>query len=55
MFVFGIFTSEVTVMKTALVAHWVVVEGRLELQWSIKDDDRAIEMSRWVSPSPKAA
>ncbi|WP_404788592.1 hypothetical protein [Altericista sp. CCNU0014] len=42
-------------MKTELVARWVVVEGRLELQWSIADNNLAIATHRFVSQIPKAA
>ncbi len=42
-------------MKTELVANWVLVDGRLELQWSIKDDNRLVMINRFVSQPPKAA
>jgi hypothetical protein len=42
-------------MKTELVANWVVVDGRLELHWSIKDDNRLMMMNRFVSQPSKVA
>jgi hypothetical protein len=42
-------------MKTELNANWVVVEGRLELQWSTKEDNRVMRMNRFVYQAPKAA
>jgi hypothetical protein len=49
------FATEVSVMKTEMVAKWVVVEGRLELQWSIKEENWVIRMNRLVVQMPKAA
>jgi hypothetical protein len=44
---------EANVMKTEMVAKWVVVEGRLELQWSIKDENRVMRTNRFVVRSPQ--
>jgi hypothetical protein len=42
--VFG-FVSRVKVMKTELVARWVVVDGHLELKWLKKDSNQVVQSS----------
>jgi hypothetical protein len=42
-------------MKTELVANWVLVDGHLTLQWFLKDDNRVVIMSRFMSQPPKTA
>jgi hypothetical protein len=47
--------SEGTVMKTELVAKWVSVDGRLELQWAVKEENQVIYLNRCLSQTAKAA
>lgn len=42
-------------MKTEMLAKWVMVDGRLELQWSVKDDNQVIYLNRRLSQTTKAA
>ena len=42
-------------MKTEMLAKWVMVDGRLELQWSVKDDNQVIYLNRCLSQTAKAA
>jgi hypothetical protein len=42
-------------MKTELVAKWVSVDGRLELQWAVKEENQVIYLNRCLSQTAKAA
>jgi hypothetical protein len=42
-------------MKTEMVAKWVLVDGHLELQWSVKADSQVIYLNRCLSQAAKAA
>jgi len=42
-------------MNTELVSKWVIVDGRLELQWSIKDNIQVMVLNRCLSQTAKAA
>jgi hypothetical protein len=52
---YSVIASEVTVMKTEMVAKWVMLDGRLELQWAVKDDNQMIYLNRCFSQTAKAA
>jgi hypothetical protein len=42
-------------MKTEMTAKWVMVDGRLEQQWFVKEDDRVIYLNRCLSQAALAA
>jgi hypothetical protein len=42
-------------MKTEMTAQWVLVDGRLELQWLVKTDSQVIYLNRCLSQTAKAA
>jgi hypothetical protein len=42
-------------MKTEMTAKWVLVDGHLELQWSVKEDSQIIYLNRCLSQIAKAA
>jgi hypothetical protein len=42
-------------MKTEMTAQWVLVDGRLELQWSVKEDSRVIYLKRCLTQTAKVA
>jgi hypothetical protein len=41
-------------MKMEMIAKWVMVDGLLELQWSLKDDNQVIYLNR-LPQTAKAA
>lgn len=42
-------------MKTELVAKWVSVDGRLELQWTVKEENQVLYLKRCLSQMAEAA